>query len=233
MSLAWRKCAAALICLAGCLLTASPALANTHARKQSRTPAQPAHAGTTFLSQPTYQANENIGHLPITIERTTNLSQPEVVYYGVNLSGAQAGQNFDPIPSTRAVIPAGRGATPSTSPSTTRGSTGRLATRPRTSPPEPGHARKPSKADVQLLQNDPLQNRDAENPLGYCRHPPMAIRCSTCVWYVFGDAVASREAVAPISTPSSNPAWAQALIARLLPRLLEPTASGCGTSPPR
>jgi len=210
MPTAWRQRAAALFCAAGCLLTASPALANTHGRKQSRDAAPAAAAGTTFLSKPLYAANENAGHLPITIERTTDLSQPEVVYYGVHLDGVQAGQNFDPIPGTRVVIPAGQRSYTFYVTVHDQGIHGptRYATA-YIAAPSLGTLGDPSKATIDLLQNDPLQNRDAENPLGYTQAPTDGDPLQHVRWYVFGDTVAPGQAADQLA--SSNPAWAQAL----------------------
>ncbi len=208
MPFAWRRCAVALIVVLGSLLSASSAPAVVHGG--GKRVAHAAGAGTTFLSQSTYTANENVGRLPITIERTTSLSQPEVLYYGVNLHGAQAGQNFDPIKGTRAVIPAGQRSYTFYVTVNDQGING--PTRHATAyiaAPNRGTLGNPSKAMIDLLQNDPLQNRDAENPLGYAQAPTDGDPLQHVRWYVFGDTVAPGQAADQYA--NSNPAWAQAL----------------------
>ncbi len=205
MPFAWRRRAVALIVVLGSLLSASSAPAVAHDRGK-----RAAGAGTTFLSQSSYTANESIGRLPITIERTTNLARPEVVYYGVNLHGAQSGQNFDPIQGTRAVIPVGQRSYTFYVTVNDQGING--PTRHATAyvaAPSLGTLGNPSKAMIDLLQNDPLQNRDAENPLGYARAPTDGDPLQNVRWYVFGDTVAPGQVAGQYA--SSNPAWAQAL----------------------
>ena len=205
MPFAWRRRAVALIVVLGSLLSASSAPAVSHDRGK-----RAAGAGTTFLAQSSYTANESIGRLPITIERTTNLARPEVVYYGVNLHGAQSGQNFDPIQGTRAEIPVGQRSYTFYVTVNDQGING--PTRHATAyvaAPSLGTLGNPSKAMIDLLQNDPLQNRDAENPLGYARAPTDGDPLQNVRWYVFGDTVAPGQVAGQYA--SSNPAWAQAL----------------------
>jgi endoglucanase len=56
--------------------------------------------GTVSLDQPAYSANESQGELPITIQRTGDLSGEEHVGYGVKRQDAQAGIDFNTISNT-------------------------------------------------------------------------------------------------------------------------------------
>jgi hypothetical protein len=134
-------------------------------------PQRTAHAAgtsTTSLSQSAYSVNEDAGHFPITIERTTDLSRPEVVHYGVTIEGGQAGRSFDRIANTRAVIAAGQRSLTFELTINDQGING--PTRYATAyiyGPSLGTLGDPSKARIALLQNDPLQSRDPQNPLDY------------------------------------------------------------------
>lgn len=166
--------------------------------------------GSTTLSRSTYPVDENAGSYPITIERTTDLSRPEVIHYGVTIKGAQAGQSFEPIANTRAVIPAGQRSLTFHVTVDDQGINGP----PRYASayifgPSIGALGNPSKATLELLQNDPLQNRDPQNPLGYAHTPTDGDPLQFVQWYVFGDTIAPGAFAARYA--SSNPAWSQAL----------------------
>jgi endoglucanase len=196
-----RKDAALLAALMGCLIFAPSALA---ARPHA------SGGGTTSLTEATYSASENAGQFPITITRTTDLSKPEVIYYGVSLKGAQAGQNFDTIPNTKAVIPAGQSTYSFDLTVHDQGINGptRYA-RAYIYGPSMGTLGEPNQAIIQLQQNDPLLAKNPENPLGYTQTPTDGDPLQFVKWYVFGDTVAPGQFAARYKT--SNPAWAQAL----------------------
>ncbi len=199
MSLAWCRFAGALLGAVACLLGAPTALA-----------AEASAGVTTALSQPSYSINEDAGSYPITIVRTGEVSQPEVVYYGVTIQGAQAGDSFDPIANTRAVIPAGRRSFTFHVTIRDQGING--PTRYATAyifGPSLGTVGSPSKATLDLLQNDPLQSRDQPNPLGYANAPSDGDPLQFVRWYVFGNSVAPGELASEYA--SSNPAWSNAL----------------------
>ena len=119
-------------------------------------------------------------------------------------------QNFDPIPSTRAVIPAGSRSYTFDVTVHDQGINGpRRHATAYVASPSVGTLGSPSKATVDLLQNDPLQNRNAENPLGYAQAPTDGDPLQHVRWYVFGNAVAPGQFADQYA--SSNPAWAQAL----------------------
>jgi endoglucanase len=194
-----------------CLLSAPAALATPHPR--AALPRRTAHSssgGTTQFSQPGYQVNENAGSYPITIVRTTDLSRPEVVYYGVTIRGAQAGRSFEPVANTRAVIPAGQRDFTFHVTIDDQGINGppRHATA-YIFGPSLGTLGDPSRATLELLQNDPLQNRDPQNPLGYAQSPIDGDPLQFVRWYVFGDTVAPGQLAARYAR--TNPAWSQAL----------------------
>jgi hypothetical protein len=196
MTIAWYRRSTALIGAALCLLAAPAA----HA----------ARGGTTSLSAPAYVANEDAGTLPITIVRTGNLSRPETIHYGVTVKGAQAGHSFDTIGNTQAVIPAGRRSYTFNMTVHDQGINGppRFGTAyifgPNTGTIGANH-----RVPIEFLQNDPLQTRDAENPLGYTQTPTNGDPLQFVQWYVFGNTVAPGQFAAQYA--SSNPAWAQAL----------------------
>lgn len=196
MTPAWHRWAGVVITVGACLGSAPGARA--------------ASVGSTAFSQPIYAVNENAGSYPITIERTTDLSRPEVVYYGVTIKGAQAGRSFDRIANTRAVIPAGQSSYTFDVRIRDQGING--PTRYATAylyGPSLGTLGNPSKATLALLQNDPLASRDVQNPLGYPATPNDGDPLQYVRWYVFGDTIAPGKLAARYAR--SKPAWAQAL----------------------
>ena len=75
--------------------------------------------------------------------------------------------------------------------------------------PSLGKLGNPSRATVELLQNDPLQSRDTENPLGYTQAPTDGDPLQHVSWYVFGAQTAPGQYSQRMAL--TNPAWAQAL----------------------
>ncbi len=67
----------------------------------------------------------------------------------------------------------------------------------------------PSTATIELLQNDPLDVRDPENPLGYTQTPTDGDPLQYVHWYVFGSQTAPGEYAHVYE--GSHPAWAHAL----------------------
>jgi endoglucanase len=211
MPIVWRRRAGALFAVAACLLPVPAVLATTHAPgARHQRAARARTSGTTVLSQATYGVNENAGSYPITIERTTDLSKPEVIYYGVTIKGAQAGRSFARVANTRAVIPAGQRSYTFRVKIDDQGINGpaRYATA-YIFGPSMGTLGGRSRARLELLQNDPLRSRDPQNPLGYAHAPNDGDPLQFVQWYVFGSGVAPGEFASQYA--SSNPAWSQAL----------------------
>ncbi|HWD68909.1 MAG TPA: glycoside hydrolase family 6 protein [Solirubrobacteraceae bacterium] len=211
MPVAWRRRAGALAGVAVCLLPAPAALATPRSRATDPLrAADSGGAGTTELSQSAYSIDEDAGSYPITIVRSTDLSKPEVIYYGVTIKGAQAGHSFQPIANTRAVIPAGERSLSFRVTVDDQGISG--PTRYATAyifGPSLGTLGDPSRATLDLLQHDPLQHRDRQNPLGYARTPTDGDPLQFVRWYVFGESVAPGQLA--VRYAGSNPARARAL----------------------
>ncbi|HZE03668.1 MAG TPA: hypothetical protein VE127_00495, partial [Solirubrobacteraceae bacterium] len=125
-----------------------------------------AAAGTVSLDQAAYTAHENQRSLAITILRTGDLSVPEHVGYGVKQQDAQNGIDFDAIPSTYITIPAGQSSYTFSVPIIDRGINGTpvhaLAYLYGSWPDAIGT----TNSLITILHDDPLQVRDAANPLG-------------------------------------------------------------------
>ena len=126
-----------------------------------------ASPGEVQLDQPAYTAHENQGYLTITIQRTGDLSGEEHVGYGVKRQDAQPGIDFDvinnhyitiaPGQSTYTfnvrIIDQGMNATPVNA----------LAYLYSSWPDSLGANRN---SMITILHDDPLEPRDAANPLG-------------------------------------------------------------------
>ena len=78
MSFSFRKHGTILSVLAASLLWAPSAFAQAQPHSAANDPATSLVPNTTSLTQNLYLANENAGQFPITIQRSTDLSQPEV-----------------------------------------------------------------------------------------------------------------------------------------------------------
>jgi endoglucanase len=200
----------AVLAVISSVFMAAPAIAAAQPSRTARSAAHDAGGGTTTLTAAQYTANENAGQFPITIQRTTDLSKPETIYYGVSLKGSQSGQNFDTIPNTRAVIPAGQSTYTFYLTVHDQGINGpsRFA-RAYIYGPSLGSLGEPNQAIVELLQNDPLAAKDPANPLGYAQTPTDGDPLQFVKWYVFGSQAPPGQAAAHYA--SSNPGWAQAL----------------------
>jgi endoglucanase len=210
MSFNWRKDVAVVATLAGSLLFVPQALAAIQPFHTAHATSHASGGGTTSLTQATYAVNENVGHFPITVQRTTDLSKPETFYYGVTFKGSQAGQNFDKIGNTQAVIPAGQSSATFDITVHNQDINGpKRYARAYIYGPSMGTLGEPNQAIVQLLQNDPLQAKNPENPLGYAQTPTDGDPLQFVKWYVFGNTVAPGQFAGHYA--SSNPAWAQAL----------------------
>ncbi len=209
MSFVWRTRVMALFAALVSLLPASSALATS--REKGDRVGHVAQAGATYLAQSEYSANENAGRIPITIERTTSLAQPEAVVYGVNPVGPQAGQNFDAIPSTRAEIPAGQSSYTFYVTINDQGIHGptRYASA-YVGGTEPRHAGQPEPGDHRAAaERSAPESRRREPPRATCQVPSDGDPLQHVRWYVFGDTVAPGQFAEQYA--SSNPAWAQAL----------------------
>ncbi|HET8976935.1 MAG TPA: glycoside hydrolase family 6 protein [Solirubrobacteraceae bacterium] len=125
-----------------------------------------AAAGTVSLDQAAYTVHENQGSLAITIVRSDDLSVPEHVGYGVKQQDAQDGIDFHAIPNTYITIPAGQSTYTFSVPIIDRGINGTpvhaLAYLYGSWPDAIGT----TNSLITILHDDPLQVRDATNPLG-------------------------------------------------------------------
>jgi hypothetical protein len=205
----WWNAFLVFVGLVGPVVLASSATAAKRPRQRPRGTAHAPAAGRTSLAQATYTADENVGRLPITIQRTTALSQPEVIYYGVAAKGPQAGNDVDTIRNTRAVIPAGQRTYTFYVTVHDQGINGpsRYA-RAYIYGPSIGTLGDNKQATIELLQDDPLETKDPENPLGYAQAPTDGDPLQYVNWYVFGADSPAGQAAAHYA--SSNPSWAQA-----------------------
>lgn len=201
------------------LCSAQPALAQFRTHDDSSI----SNAGTISFSSSTYTANEDAGRFPITVTRT-NDSGPESFFYGITNDGAEAGDNFDSIPTgtqmsfapgqstatfyvtihdqgingpqrlARAFIYGGYPAPVATQNGSIDTST------------SPGGT---ANAIVTLLQNDPLDAKNPANPLGYPQTPTDGDPLQYVNWYVFGDSMPAGRTAEQESNSNAN--WAQAL----------------------
>jgi endoglucanase len=179
--------------------------------------------GTISFSSTTYTANENAGRFGITVNRT-NDSGPESFYYGITLDGPEAGTNFDSIPTgTQATFAPGQSSYTFYVTIHDQGINGpsRRArafiyggdpapvVAPGASAVSASAAGGSANATVTLLQNDPLDAKNPQNPLGYPQTPTDGDPLQYVKWYVFGNQAAAGAAAS--SYKSSNPGWAEAL----------------------
>jgi endoglucanase len=137
------------------------------AAAQAAVPHDGAAPGEVQLDQPAYTAHENQGYLTITIQRTGDLSGEEHVGYGVKRQDAQPGIDFDvvnnhyitfaPGQSTYTfnvrIIDQGMNATPVKALAYLYGSW-------------PDSLGANHNSIVTILHDDPIEPRDAANPLG-------------------------------------------------------------------
>ncbi len=166
-------------------------------------------AGNVSFSSAVYQINENAGQFAVTVNRTGDLGKPEVVYYGVTNKSSAAGNNFDKIGNSELDFAPGQSSATFNVTIHDQGINGPMRTaRAYLYGAHPQHLGSPSQAELDLLQNDPLDTKDAENPLGYPQVPTDGDPLQFVNWYIFGP---QSPAGAAIGHYSSNPAWAQAL----------------------
>lgn len=166
-------------------------------------------SGSVSFSSAVYRVNENVGKFAVTVVRTGDLSQPETVYYGVTNMSSEAGNNFDKVPNSTLVFAPGQSTATFNVTINDQGINGPMRTaRAYIYGAHPQHVGSISKAQLDLLQNDPLDVRDAENPLGYPQVPTDGDPLQYVNWYIFG---AQSPAGAVIGHYASDPAWAQAL----------------------
>ncbi|HWD70524.1 MAG TPA: glycoside hydrolase family 6 protein [Solirubrobacteraceae bacterium] len=169
-------------------------------------------SGTISLSSAVYDVNENAGQYPITLTRTGDTSKPATVCYGVKNVSSEAGQNFDKIGNSEATFAAGAATTTFNLNVHDQGING-LARMAQAYIFQCGRATSepvgsPSKATLNLLQNDPLAVKDPANPLGYPQTPTDGDPLQFVNWYVYGPL---SPAGAALGNYKSNPAYAQAL----------------------
>ncbi len=170
-------------------------------------------AGTISLSSAVYNVNENAGQYPITLTRTGDTSTPATVCYGVKNISSGAGNDFDTIGNSEATFAAGAATTTFNLTVHDQGINGPARTAQAyifqcgkaTSEP----VGSPSKATINLLQNDPLAAKDPTNPLGYPQAPTDGDPLQFVNWYVYGAQSPAGKAAGRYQ--SSNPSWAAAL----------------------
>jgi endoglucanase len=168
-------------------------------------------SGTISLSSDVYDVNENAGQFAITLNRTGDTSKPAAFCYGVKAISSQAGNNYDTVANTEASFDPGASTTTVNLTVHDQGINGpaRVA---QVYIFQCGHPSEPigspSKATLNLLQNDPLAAPDPSNPLGYPQVPTDGNPLQFVNWYVFGAQSPAGEAAAHYA---GNPAWAQAL----------------------
>lgn len=195
-----------LAALLTCLVVAPSALASGRAAHDGSS----SGAGTVSFSSAVYQVNENAGQFAVTVNRTGDLSKPEVVYYGVTNKSAEAGNNFDKIGNTELDFAPGQSTATFNVTIHDQGINGptRIA-RAYLYGAHPQPLGSPSQAELDLLQNDPLDVRNPENPLGYPQVPTDGDPLQFVNWYIYGTQSPAGAAIGKYAT--SNPAWAQAL----------------------
>lgn len=142
------------------------ALLTFAAASQAAVPAS-VSGGSVSLDQPAYTAHEDQGNLPITIERTGDLSQTEHVGYGVKRQDAQPGIDFDQISNTYITMAPGQATYTFNVPIIDQGMNATavhaLAYLYGSWPDSLGAN---SNSLITILHDDPLQVRDDADPLG-------------------------------------------------------------------
>ncbi len=191
----------------GCLTFASQAFATTsHLRS---THASNSNIGTVSFSGAVYRASEDAGQFKITITRTDSTG-PETVYFGVTNKGSEAGANFGTIRNSVATFAPGQSTFIFNVTIHDQGINGPMRTaRAYLYGAHPQPLGTPSRATIDLLQNDPLDTKNPNNPLGYTRVPTNGDPLQYVDWYVFGGQSPAGKAVGRFA--QTNPAWATAL----------------------
>jgi endoglucanase len=164
--------------------------------------------GTVSFSSAVYNANENAGQFAVTVQRT-DTDGPEVVYYGVTNKSSGAGNNFDKVANSELDFAPGQATATFNVTIDDQGINGPARTaRAYLYGAHPQPLGSPSQAIINLLQNDPLQTRDPENPLGYPQVPTDGDPLEYVNWYIYGP---QSPAGAQIAKFAANPGWEQAL----------------------
>jgi endoglucanase len=192
---------------AGCLALASQAFAATPRLRVTHSASS--HAAGVFFSSSVYSANENAGQFAVTIERT-DPNGPETVYFGVTNRSAQAGVDFDKIDNTEATFAPGQSTVTFHITVHDQGINGPMRTaRAYLYGAHPQQLGTPRQATVDLLQNDPLDTKNPQNPLGYRQAPTNGDPLQHVKWYVFGSQAPAGKALERFA--HTNPGWVPAL----------------------
>jgi endoglucanase len=164
--------------------------------------------GSVSLDQPAYTAHEAQGSLPITIERTGDLSGEEHVGYGVKRQDAQPGIDFRTISNTYVTFAPGQSTVSFSVPIIDRGINSTpvhaLAYLYGSYPDSLGAN---NNSLITILHDDPLALRVAANPLA----TPAAATGNVIAGTTFYVDPKSPAAKAERHYARSNPAWAKAL----------------------
>jgi endoglucanase len=164
--------------------------------------------GSVSLDQPSYTAHEAEGSLPITIERTGDLSAAEHVGYGVKRQDAQPGIDFRPISNTYVTFAPGQSTVTFSVPIIDRGinstAVHALAYLYGSYPDSLGVNHN---SLITILHDDPLELRVAANPLATTAAVSGNVIAGTR-FYVDPNSAAAKE---ERHYARSNPAWAKAL----------------------
>lgn len=189
-----------------CLVVAPSALAAGRAAHDGSS----GGVGSVSFSSAVYQVNEDVGQFAVTVNRTGDLSRPEVVYYGVTNKSSEAGDNFDKISNSELDFAPGQSSATFNVTIHDQGINGPMRTaRAYLYGAHPQPLGSPNQAELDLLQNDPLDVKDPQNPLGYPQTPTDGDPLQFVNWYIFGTQSPAGQAIGRYA--SSNPAWAQAL----------------------
>lgn len=174
-----RKPAIFLAALAACLLISAPAGAAKMPRLSL--------PGVISFSQRAYYAHENQGYVTVTIRRS-DASAIGWVRYGVRQASAIDGQDFDAVPNSLATFLPGQ---------YTYTFRVHIYDRGMNAPSVravaylfgafPQRLGSPHQDDITILRDDPLQARDASNPLGLVPAPTNGNVIQNAPWYVAGD----------------------------------------------
>lgn len=192
-----------------CLAVAPQAFAAAAPARAAHDAADNSRSESVFFSSAVYQASEHVGRFAVTIERTST-SGRETVGYGVTNKGAEAGNDFDKVPHSEAVFAPGQSTSTFYVTIHDQGINGPMRfARAYLYGAHPQPLGSPSQATIDLLQNDPLDVKDPENPLAYTRTPTDGDPLQYVQWYVFGSQTAPGNYAHIYQT--SHPTWAQAL----------------------
>ncbi len=201
--------------LVGCLLVAPSAFAAGRAARDDSSRG----AGNVSFSSAVYQVNENAGRsmrstrTPVSLRSPSTApaisASPKSSTTGVTNKSSAAGNNFNKIGNSELDFAPGQSSATFNVTIHDQGINGPMRTaRAYLYGTHPQPLGSPSQAELDLLQNDPLDTKDAENPLGYPQVPTDGDPLQFVNWYIFGP---QSPAGGAIGHYSSNPAWTQAL----------------------